>query len=129
MKIKGYLNLTNNPSLEPYLDGGNFNELKQIYIKILDKECIEKIYKQMLRFPDRALPIYKSLEGGILIKLCTKKLSKYMNQTMLKTPRKDWIDKEYTVKFNIVPYSFLSSSEKQVEGINFILDNLILENI
>ena len=129
---KGYFNLEHNQAFEPFVKEGNFNILRQIYIKILDKEEIKKIFNVLINYGENIKhPVFNCKEGGILIRLNTQKLSKYMGKNMLSTPRVEWINKEFTVRFNVKKYKLDSKYEinkgEKIEGLNFILTNIELD--
>lgn len=127
-KIEGYLNTSHNPKLFAEVESGPLNDIKNIYIKILDDEFVQKI-KNILLISKKTLkpdekfytPIFYAKEGGLLVKLSTQKLSKYMGQLMLKTPRKEWFDKKYSVEFSFKKYSYDSN-----KGVHFILKSIDL---
>src|SRR6185437_14586379 len=132
VNLEGYLNPENNQSLVENLREEHLNKVKKIYIKLVDKEetiKIKNVVKQWNSSVDLFTPIHRANEDGFLIKLNTQKLEKYLGYLMLKTPRKEWLNKKYKVKFVIRKYSFNNTFEndnKKINGLHFILKNIDL---
>lgn len=137
--LEGYLNSDHNLDLFAQVESGPLNNIKHIYIKILDDEDVDKlknILKQWSSNNKIYTPISYADEGGLLIKINTQKLSKYMGILMLKTERKEWFNKKFKVRFLIKKYSFVNNfkrkendeydNKSKIHGIHFILKNIEL---
>lgn len=129
VNTEGYLNPQYNKDLFSQVDGGILNDIKTIYIKLLDEDMtkVTNILKIYNKNTNLSIPIFNSKEGGKVIKLSTQKLSKYIGKSMLNTTRKDWFNKKYNVKFTIKKYKFYQN-DKEINGIKFILKELELKN-
>lgn len=127
--IEGYLNPNNNVDLFKTVNNlDSYDDIKYVFLKIIDKEYIDKlknILAQWDKYEKLNIPVYYSHEGGLLVKFTTRKLIKNMCNNMLKTPRKEWFNKKYKVRFGIKKYAF-KSEDNLIQGIKF---NLIQLNL
>jgi len=127
--VKGYLNFEHNPDL---INDKSWNDVKHIYIKILDKEDRDKIKNVMNNWKNSEnlhKPISSASDGGMLLRINTQKINKYLGLKMVKTPVSEWFNKMYVVRFSLRKYSFKNIYTKEVKmicGINFILKNIDL---
>lgn len=123
--INGYLNLVHNPDL---IINGEWNEkIKTIFIKILDIKDIKKI-KNVIKNWSSTLnvkPYYNCYEGGLMIKISTQKIRKYMGLKMIQS--NDRFDKCYSIRLSIKNWSIYDKhSSENIYGISFILKKIEL---
>lgn len=130
MHVVGYLTPEFNSKLYKLISGGDINSIRIVQIKVVDQDQIDKMNNIVDQYVHDANPISQCYEGGILVKLQTKKLSKHLDVGVLSIPRENWFNKEYKVKFTISKYNikalYKKTSSGYVSGINFNLENLKL---
>lgn len=130
-KLNGYLNAVHNTDLNNIInEDKKLDSVKKIVIKILDKDELIKLNNiiKNLQVEDHCkIPIKKAKEGGILIKINTRKLFSYLDISMMNISKKEWFDKLFTVEFTIKKYSYVDpKSHTHIKGIMFILKNIKL---
>lgn len=133
--ISGIITPNENAEFLKYLQSlPNFgmNDISKISIKIIEPELIQKIKNITYTWnPNRSknfrVPVYKHPEGGMLVNFHCSKLSWYIGPKMIedKPNKKDWINKTFKIGFDIKKYSF--KSDRENEGIQFIIKFLDLE--
>ena len=126
MKLKGYINKSCNKEMF----NKKIEDIKSIYIKLLDYEDIQKVKNVVNTYKTEKLsiPIYTSPEGGILIKVTTRKLTKYLQS---KLPLESWDNKMFDVEIDVKKYSFKNTNPDKgeigfiVSGLKFNLQSLV----
>ena len=130
--VEGYLNPNHNPKLYAEVVEGPLDDVKSVFIKLIDGAQIEKLKNVLKQYQKNGVnintPVCKAKEGGLGLKLNTQKLSKYMGLFMLRTPRADWFNKAYKVRFTVHRYSYShpEDPENKIQGISFLLKGLDL---
>lgn len=132
-EIKGRLIKEYNKDFLNYIESpeNGFNMIKKIYFKITDVESINKIYnvikKWKINNTNFKIPLYKSDGNSIIIYLCSQKFAWTVGPQMIenKKNKKEWIDKTFTIKFDVKSYNF--PSQKTIEGLQFIIKYIDLE--
>lgn len=124
-RLTGYLNFDHNPNFLDVGKTGDLNDIKHIYFKILDTDQIKKLCNitKIYQNSDCFLPTRESDDGGILIKVSTQKLSKYLSMRLLNTDREKWNNQQFTIKFKVRKYEF-KKIDNIIKGIQFVLYHL-----
>src|SRR5271168_621501 len=110
LNIEGYLNPEHNPDL---VQDGIWNEtIKIINLKVLDKTTKIKIKNIIKNWSqdNLSVPIFQAREGGLIVRIATQKIRKYMCQRMIQTSATERLNKCYSVRVSIRKYSFRDRS-------------------
>lgn len=131
--IKGILVKDPNIDFQNYINNDNtgLSSIRNIYLKIIDIESINKInnvIKNMLPNKSKVkIPLYKSAEGGLLVKFTTRKMHWAVGNNINnnKKNKQNWFNQTFIIKFTPKKYFFYQ--EKSIEGLQFIIKYIDLE--
>ncbi len=108
--IRGHFGNTSNPEFAKFIDGGDFNVLRHIFIRVTDGDENKKVaniartYGKKKDVHDMRLPITPGASGTYIVKFNTAKLSRTLDRRMLGMSRRDWINRYYDVVFSVKKY-------------------------
>lgn len=129
LTVQGYLNSEHN--IELFIKKTPLDDVKTLYIKLLDSEFKKKIKNVILNHKidinTVKVPILLALEGGLILKIKTQKFTKYLGDKMKLIDRNEWCNQKYIIKFMMKKYTFIDKiNNKKINGFNFILKSIDL---
>lgn len=127
IKLEGYLNPEHNKKLYLLSANDSISSIKSLNIKLLDSDSIVKIKNLVNHYKENNIrfPIFKAVEGGLIIKTNVSNLISIAPDLIINYKRKDWFNKKYKFRIIIKKIQFFVEGNK-ITKINFNLNEFIM---
>ena len=134
--VDGFIVEGSNPDLAEAVGLGTVKSVRNIHLRIIEKNC-EKVKNIIASFTNSksesskspanafALPVRYAPEGGLLIRLSTQKLMKYVKGEMAESDPATWFNKRYKVYFAVNKVNLTrKNTDISIPTIVFILKSI-----